>query len=549
MRITRSFAVVVVAAVAGLVGIAALLSLPGGPAVEPIGACTMACGGPDDPCPHPVLVAARHAGGRIEVAIREEQGIGDDCSTIWTERWLPPRRFAPAPGSVDAWLIDRWLNSTPLVTVGTEVRVSLRIRGDREVEYALQQRVFGEWRERRVLAAFLPADAPDGEWRESEVLDFIPAYKPGYPDQPPFTLERDRRYFATLVMGDGAEIEIELFADDAPVTVNWFVFLAREGYYDGLRFDHVLRGQIAYAGNVLNYRHLVIPLEFTGRENAAGAVGMAPTVNPDDANGEFYIRLSDSGSLQADPTQYRERLFFEDPQFVFGRVVRGLDAARAFPPVDRREHEVGPLIREIRISSEPREIPRVAPGVVAHGFRAGTPVERNLLGDPEAPVLIRRFSPSRGCLNCLYSLSPTELHIFETLIATGIARYEVIPTREAGGAETDHALACAADQGRFWELADQIEARTGSVPFESSASRAFTINDYAAALGMDVGEFRSCVGARRNAAEVQGWYRQADAAGIASGETAWFVDGVRVEAEDWRAQGEEIIKAARAALE
>ena len=548
MGIARSLAAIS-AAVAVLAGIAALLVLPGSPAVEPIGACSLACGGPDDPCPHPVRVEARRVGDRIEVAIREGQDIGDDCSTIWTERWLPPRRFAPAPGLVDVWLIDRWLNSTPLVTIGSEVRVSLRIRGDREVSYALQQRVFGEWGERRLLAPFLPADAADGEWRESEVLDFIPAYKPVYPDQPAFTLERDRQYFATLVMEDGAEIEIELFADDAPVTVNWFVFLAREGYYDGLRFDRVLRGEIAYAAGVFNYRHLVIPLEFTGRANAAGAVGMVPTGNPEDANGEFYIKLSDEGSFAAAPAQHLERLFFEDPQFVFGRVVRGLDAARAFPTVDRREHEVGPLIREIRISSEPRDIPRVEPGVVPYGFRAGARFERNVIGDPDAAVLIRRFSPSRGCYGCLYSLSPVDLHIFEALIATGIARYEVIPTREAGGAETDHALSCAADQGRFWEMIDQISTRAGSVPFGSSASRSFTINDYAGALGMDVGEFRSCVGTRRNAAEVLGWYREAAAAGVAGWETAWFVDGVRVEAEDWRGQSEAIIKAARAALE
>ena len=549
MEIARFFAAIA-AAVAVLAGIAVLLSLPGSPGVERIGACDFACGGADDPCPHPIRVAARHAGGRIEVAIREGQGTEADCSTIWTKRWLPPRRFAPAPGLVDGWLIDRWLNSTPLVTIGSEVRVSLRIRGDRRVEYALQQQVFGEWGERRLLAPFLPANAADGEWRESEVLDFIPAYKPEYPDQPAFRLERDRQYTATLVMEDGAEIEIELFTDDAPVTANWFVFLAREGYYDGLRFDQVLRGEIAYAGRVLNYRHLIIPPEFSGRANVAGAVGMVPTINPEDANGEFYIRLSDGGASSADAAQYREMLFFEEPQFVFGRVVRGLDAARSFPSVDRREHEVGPLIREVRISWRPRDIPRVESGVVASGFRAGTRFERNLIGDPDAPVLIRRISPSRGCSNCLYSLSPIDLHIFEALIATGIARYEVIPAREGGSAETDHALSCAADQGRFWELADQISARVGSVPFGSSASDGFTINDYAAALGMDAGEFRSCVRARRNDAEVQGWYREAAAAGIASWETAWFVNGVRIEVpEYWPDHAKEIIEAARAVLE
>ena len=552
MRITRSAAAIALPLLAVAVGVAAgtvvLLSLPGGPAVAPAGACSLDCGGPDNPCLHPVRVDARRVGGRIEVAIREERSIEPSCATIWTGRWLPQRRYAPAPESADSWLIDRWLNSTSLVTIGSEVRVSLRIRGDRSVEYALQQRVFGKWQERRTLAPFLPADATEGEWHESEVLDFIPAYKPGYPTQPQFTLERDKQYAAVLLMEDGSEIEIELFADDAPLTVNWFVFLARDGYYDGLRFDSVMAGSLAYAGRVLNYRHLKIPYEFSGRPNSAGAVGMVPRINPDDYDGEFYIKMTDEGELPADPAYFSAGRFFTDPFFVFGRIVRGLDSVRAFPSVDRVEHEVGPMIRTIRIDERPREIPQPEPGIIPHGLRAGTQFERNLLGDPDAPVLIQRLSPVTlgTCPNCFYSWSYIEPQIFEALIATGIARYEVIPVRPLFAPSYDHALACAADQDKFWELADGL-----SILDNIRFGYGFSIDDYAAGLGMDAALFRACIDERRNADQVEAWHQQSEAFGLqADYGDAWFVNGILiVTPEHWPAHAEEIIKAARFAAE
>ena len=140
---------------------------------------------------------------------------------------------------------------------------------------------------------------------------------------------------------------------------------------------------------------------------------MVPTVNPDDAGGKFYVKLSDAGPSPADSGGCGEELFFSDPQFVFGRVARGLDIIRAFSAVERAEHGLGPLIRAVRITSRPREIPRAEPGVIPYGLRAGTPFERNLAGAPDAPVLIQRFSPSRWCFDCFDSFLPIDLHVHE----------------------------------------------------------------------------------------------------------------------------------------
>ena len=55
-----------------------------------------------------------------------------------------------------------------------------------------------------------------------------------YSSPPPMTIDPTKTYVATLVMENGGQIVIRLFAEDMPITVNNFVFLAREGFYDGL---------------------------------------------------------------------------------------------------------------------------------------------------------------------------------------------------------------------------------------------------------------------------------------------------------------------------
>ncbi|MSP11383.1 MAG: peptidylprolyl isomerase [Chloroflexi bacterium] len=63
--------------------------------------------------------------------------------------------------------------------------------------------------------------------------------KSKYPFPPEMTIDSDKRYVATIETDKG-EIKIELFLKESPITVNNFVFLAREGFYDGLSFHRVL---------------------------------------------------------------------------------------------------------------------------------------------------------------------------------------------------------------------------------------------------------------------------------------------------------------------
>ena len=80
-----------------------------------------------------------------------------------------------------------------------------------------------------------------------------PAPAPGGPmqwDSPPaMEVDTSKKYTAVFELAKGEEFEIELFADKAPKTVNNFVFLARQGFYDGVTFHRVIPGFMAQGGD------------------------------------------------------------------------------------------------------------------------------------------------------------------------------------------------------------------------------------------------------------------------------------------------------------
>ena len=69
-----------------------------------------------------------------------------------------------------------------------------------------------------------------------------------YTAPPTMTIDTGKFYYATLKTQRG-DIKVQLFADRAPITVNNFVFLAREGYYNDTIFHRVLEGFMAQAGD------------------------------------------------------------------------------------------------------------------------------------------------------------------------------------------------------------------------------------------------------------------------------------------------------------
>ena len=175
---------------------------------------------------------------------------------------------------------------------------------------------------RDMIAIFHPQLLPDHEFRFYVNLPPPPAQRTTYSERPEMVLEDGVTYYATFTMADGGTFEAELFAEDAPITVNSFIFLAREGFYDGLTFHRVIPGFVAQGGDPLGNGTggpgYSIPLEISDKTHVEGALAMARAADPDSAGSQFYIAL--------------EELPFLDGEYaVFGRIVSGMDAVRAIP--------------------------------------------------------------------------------------------------------------------------------------------------------------------------------------------------------------------------
>jgi peptidyl-prolyl cis-trans isomerase B (cyclophilin B) len=140
-----------------------------------------------------------------------------------------------------------------------------------------------------------------------------------YDAAPPMTIDKAKHYSATMVTSKGT-IALSLDAAAAPVTVNNFVFLARNGFYDGLKFHRVEPNFVIQGGDPEGTGEggpgYTIPDEKSGLIHGDGALAMAKTSAPNSAGSQFYITLGPQPSLDGNYT-------------VFGQVTAGKEVTRA----------------------------------------------------------------------------------------------------------------------------------------------------------------------------------------------------------------------------
>lgn len=147
-----------------------------------------------------------------------------------------------------------------------------------------------------------------------------------YDAAPPMTIDVDASYQATIVMESGAEIVIELLPHAAPVTVNNFVFLAEEGWYDGVTFHRVIPGFMAQTGDPtglgIGDPGYAIEDEFDPElsHDGPGVVSMANS-GPNTGGSQFFITTGAATHLDGLHT-------------IFGRVVEGMDVVESITPRD-----------------------------------------------------------------------------------------------------------------------------------------------------------------------------------------------------------------------
>ena len=158
----------------------------------------------------------------------------------------------------------------------------------------------------------------------SDTVGLIALGQKQFKECPPFDINPAKQYIATIKTGKG-DIVMQLFADKAPLAVNSFVFLARQGWFDGVTFHRVLPGFVAQAGDPSGtgrgnpgyfFNNEVSDLKF----DKPGMVGMANS-GPNLNGSQFFITFGPVPHLDGGYT-------------IFGQVISGLDVAEQLTPRD-----------------------------------------------------------------------------------------------------------------------------------------------------------------------------------------------------------------------
>ena len=144
-----------------------------------------------------------------------------------------------------------------------------------------------------------------------------------YAAPPAMSIDTTKHYFVVLKTDKG-DVKIELFPKDAPQTVNNFIFLAREGFFDGVGFHRVIPGFMAQGGDPTGSGSGGPGYRFADERNSltheTGSLSMA-NAGPNTNGSQFFICYEPQSHLNGRHT-------------VFGKVVDGMDVVNSFPARD-----------------------------------------------------------------------------------------------------------------------------------------------------------------------------------------------------------------------
>jgi peptidyl-prolyl cis-trans isomerase B (cyclophilin B) len=133
----------------------------------------------------------------------------------------------------------------------------------------------------------------------------------------PMTIDVNKKYTAAIKTAKG-ELVLELYPQDAPVTVNSFVSLARKGFYNGLTFHRIIPGFMAQGGDPTGTGSggpgYQFQDEFSSRTHQAGSLSMANS-GPNTNGSQFFICYAPQPHLNGKHT-------------VFGQLTQGMDVLK-----------------------------------------------------------------------------------------------------------------------------------------------------------------------------------------------------------------------------
>jgi cyclophilin family peptidyl-prolyl cis-trans isomerase len=139
------------------------------------------------------------------------------------------------------------------------------------------------------------------------------------------TIDKAKTYQATIKTDQG-DMVVALHADKAPVTVNNFVFLAREGFYEGVIFHRVITDFMAQAGDP------------TGTGSGGPGYSFADEFHPDlRHDGPGVLSMANAGPNTNGSQFFLTHVstpWLDDKHSVFGHVTQGIEVLLSIPPRD-----------------------------------------------------------------------------------------------------------------------------------------------------------------------------------------------------------------------
>ena len=119
-----------------------------------------------------------------------------------------------------------------------------------------------------------------------------------------------------VIETDAGTLKLKFWTDVAPKTVENFVKLAGEGFYDGTAFHRIVKGFMIQGGDPLSkedHPHVgtggpgyKIKAEFSDRPHVRGVISMARSQHPDSAGSQFFICLAEANFLDGQYTAFGE---------------------------------------------------------------------------------------------------------------------------------------------------------------------------------------------------------------------------------------------------
>ena len=171
-------------------------------------------------------------------------------------------------------------------------------------------------------------DAQADPQQLTAIVEMIKLEDQQFSECPPMTVDAETTYYATIET-EGGDIVIELFPDVAPMAVNSFIYLAENGWFDGIMFHRVIPGFVAQTGDPSGTGYGNPGYSFSNEVSAdlvfdrAGLVAMANS-GPDTNGSQFFITYAATPNLNGSYT-------------IFGEVIEGMDVVDGITPRDPQQ--------------------------------------------------------------------------------------------------------------------------------------------------------------------------------------------------------------------